>query len=211
VYARFTRWKYKTCLGIPICYPVITMGKAMKYYILLAQAVIFSSLSFGQLKAIDYSLKESRISPMRFQKVTIRKQIAHAEVFKFNLIHRPERQLHRSRFNSTQLVYINRNAAHWGKANEGKILNYPRLLFLNAFKTNNKVGIKRNARISRRRVFWKDDNPLVATLDTRKAKLIENLDGISLQSINRFSFRQTHALEPGLPVQNLGRSARNTQ
>ena len=148
---------------------------------------------------------------MRFQKVTIRKQIAHAEVFKFNIIHSPERQLNRPRFNSAQLVYFNRNAAHWGKANEGKNLNDPQLLFLNAFKTNNKVGIKRNARLSRRRVFLKDGNPLVVTLDIRKANLIENLNGISLQSINRFSFRQTHTLEPGLPVQNIGRSADHTQ
>ena len=66
----------KTCLGIPICYPVIAMGRVLKYNILLAQALIFSSISFGQLNIIDYSLKESRIGPMRFQGVTIRKQIA---------------------------------------------------------------------------------------------------------------------------------------
>ncbi len=185
------------------------MGKAMKYNILLAQAMIFSSISFGQLNVIDYSLKESRIGPMRFQGVTIRKQIAQAEVF--NIKHRPERQLNRSLFNSTQLVYFNRNAAHRGKANKKKILNYPQIYFLNAFKTNNKASIKRNARLLRRGAFSKDDCMAVVTPDTRKANLIENLDGISLQTINRYSFRQSHALEPGLPVQILGRSAHKTQ
>ena len=80
------------------------MGRVLKYNILLAQALIFSSISFGQLNIIDYSLKESRIGPMQFQGVTIRKQIAQAAVF--NIIHRPECQLNRALFNSTQLVFL---------------------------------------------------------------------------------------------------------
>ena len=80
------------------------MGRVLKYNILLAQALMFSSISFGQLNVIVHSLKESRIGPMRFRGVTIRKQIAQAGVF--NIIHRPERQLNRALLNSAQLGFL---------------------------------------------------------------------------------------------------------
>jgi len=168
------------------------MGRVLKYNILLAQALMFSSISFGQLNVIDHSLKESRIGPMRFRGVTIRKQIAQASVF--NIMYRPERQLNRALLNSTQLVFFNRNVVHRGKANKKKNLNYPQIYFLNAFKTNNKASIKINARLLRRGAPSKDDCIAVVTPDTRRANLIENLDRISLQTITRYCFKQSHCL-----------------
>ena len=185
------------------------MGNEMKNVILVAQVLMISSVSFGQLKYIDYTQQESSLSSMRFHKVSIQKLIIQGK--DFNLMPIPRRQLNPPSIKLTGIDFHTRTPALREKAKDIKILNYPRLYFPRVFTTREKVGLKKKRRVIHREAFTKNHHLLVDSTDSRKAKFRDLQGEISMQAINRFNFRQSHVIKPGLPVQSVGTSKINTR
>ncbi len=177
------------------------MGNAVKNSLILVQVLLITSLACGQFKNTDYSHVGSRFKTTRVQSGVFNKRLVPTKnVKQHGVIHR---QFYRSGISLMNKEIVTSNAFQGNKINDNRILKNYRLAVFKAENTREKTDLTKKIHMWPHAKLVGDKGvPLI--LSNSQKRINKILPGsLSMQDINRYNFRRSHAMKPGLPVKSV--------